>query len=113
MVPPAGENNKGVRKAIPIKPNLLLIFMAKRDVFVNRFRGLSCRNPMVLSRRAIAVLRKIINETVSIMPKIVQITVSYQLSFNAKPANGPPKNLSILAKSTVEYLAKLMFSSKI
>jgi hypothetical protein len=98
IVPPAGVKSNGVNAATPIKPNLLRIFTAKRLVFVKRFRGL-----LLLKILFINSPENIINETVSIIPIVVQMAVSTQCSFSPSPTNGPPRNFNILAVMVAKY----------
>ena len=105
--PPMGVNSRGVSNEIPIKPNFLRVFIAKRFILVNLF-AFSFFGKNLVHIFCIKSLEKTISETVVIIPITEQIAVSTHPNCNAKPVNGPPANFNMLIAMTEIYLAKFM-----
>jgi hypothetical protein len=93
----------GVKNAIPAQPNFCLIFIPERDILLNFFGGVFLKENFPKK-----LLKNTTNKTISIIPIIEQSKVSSQLSFRAKPVNGPPINFNILTAITEKYFVKLI-----
>lgn len=99
-VPIGGVSKNGVNNAMPAKPNFNLICTYLRLDFVNTFDFFLENNLMI---GEINLSANKIKHTVNIMPAALAKAVSQTEIPRAKPAIGPPKNFSVLARATVIY----------
>lgn len=96
MVPTIGVSKIGVKKAIPVTPNVCQTFTIRLFLVLKIEPAFFCCRLAYHLENALPISEKII--TLVIMPAIVSIMVSTNDKPEVIPRTGPPKNFTILIR---------------